>query len=83
MTELVLKVFWELVIPKLKYVSKICGLNFETVVTIRDVSDFSHSDGVLKLWLIPTGLKKLEAFSQGTDDSKNLRCETLYISDYE
>ena len=22
-------------------------------------------------------------FSQGTDDSKNLRCETLYIGDYE
>ena len=29
--------------------------------------------------------KKIEIFSQGTDDSKNLRCETLYIfiGDYE
>ena len=27
--------------------------------------------------------KKIEVFSQGTDDSKNLRCETLYIGDYE
>ena len=27
--------------------------------------------------------KKIEVFSQRTDDSKNLRCETLYISDYE
>ena len=25
----------------------------------------------------------MEVFSQGTDDSKNLRCETLYIGDYE
>ena len=27
--------------------------------------------------------KKIEVFSQGTDDSKNLRCETLYNGDYE
>ena len=27
--------------------------------------------------------KKIEVFSQGTDDSKNLRCETLYIGNYE
>ena len=27
--------------------------------------------------------KKIEVFSQGTDDSKNFRCETLYIGDYE
>ena len=27
--------------------------------------------------------KKIEVFSQGTDDSKNLRCETLHIGDYE
>ena len=27
--------------------------------------------------------KKIEVFSQGTDDSNNLRCETLYIGDYE
>ena len=25
--------------------------------------------------------KKIEVFSQGSDDSKNLRCETLYIGD--
>ena len=25
----------------------------------------------------------MEVFSQGTDDSKNLRCETLYTADYE
>ena len=27
--------------------------------------------------------KKIEAFSEGTNDSKNLRCETLYIDDHE
>ena len=27
--------------------------------------------------------KKIEVFSQGTDDSKNLRCETLYIGNYK
>ena len=27
--------------------------------------------------------KKVEVFSQGTDDSKHLRRETLYIGDYE
>ena len=27
--------------------------------------------------------KNIEGFSQGTDDSKNLRCETLYIGNYE
>ena len=27
--------------------------------------------------------KKIEVFSYGTDDFKNLRCETLYIGDYE
>ena len=27
--------------------------------------------------------KKVEVFSQGTDDFKNLRYETLYIGDYE
>ena len=26
---------------------------------------------------------KIEVFTQGTDDSKNLRCETLYIGDYK
>ena len=31
---------------------------------------------------IPTD-KKIELFSQGTDNSKNLRCETLHIGDYE
>ena len=29
------------------------------------------------------GTKKIEVFSQGTDDSKNVGCETLYIADYE
>ena len=32
---------------------------------------------------IPTDLKKIEAFSQTTDDSKKLRCETLCIADHE
>ena len=27
--------------------------------------------------------KKIEVFSKGTHDSKNLRCETLYIGNYE
>ena len=27
--------------------------------------------------------RKIEVLSQGTDDSKNLRCENLYIGDYE
>ena len=27
--------------------------------------------------------KKIEVFSQGTDDSKNLRFETLYIGNYK
>ena len=27
--------------------------------------------------------KKDEVFSQGTNDYKNFRCETLYIGDYE
>ena len=27
--------------------------------------------------------KEIKVFSQGTDDFKNLRCETLYIGDYE
>ena len=27
--------------------------------------------------------KQIEVFSQGTEDSKNLRCETLYIGNYE
>ena len=27
--------------------------------------------------------KKVDVLSQGTNDSKNLRCETMYISDYE
>ena len=31
----------------------------------------------------PQGTKKIEIFSQWTDDSKNLRCETLHIADYE
>ena len=26
---------------------------------------------------------KIEFFSQGTEDSKNFRCETLSIADYE
>ena len=30
----------------------------------------------------PKGLK-IEIFSQGTDHSKNLGCETLYVADYE
>ena len=29
------------------------------------------------------GTKKIEVFAQGTDDSKNLGCETPYIVDYE
>ena len=29
------------------------------------------------------GTKKVEVFSQGTDNSKNLRCKTLHIRDYE
>ena len=31
----------------------------------------------------PNGLKIIEVFSQGNDDSENLRCETLYIDDYK
>ena len=31
----------------------------------------------------PNGLKKIEVFSQGTDDPKNLRSETLYFGDSE
>ena len=27
--------------------------------------------------------KKFQVFPQGTDDSKNLRCETLYTGDHE
>ena len=27
--------------------------------------------------------EKIEVFSQGTSDSKNLRCETLFIGNYE
>ena len=27
--------------------------------------------------------EKIEIFSQGTDDSKRLRCKTLYVGDYE
>ena len=27
--------------------------------------------------------KKIKVFSQGTDDSKNIRCETVYIGDKE
>ena len=27
--------------------------------------------------------KKIEVFSQGASDSNNLRCETLYIGNYE
>ena len=29
------------------------------------------------------GTKKVKVFSQGTDDSKNLTCEALYIVDLE
>ena len=29
------------------------------------------------------GTKKIDVFSQGTDDFKNLGCKTLYITDYE
>ena len=29
------------------------------------------------------GTEKIEVFSQGTDDSKTLTCETLYVADYE
>ena len=29
------------------------------------------------------GTEKIEVFSQGTDDFRNLRCETLYIVDYK
>ena len=28
-------------------------------------------------------IKKIEVFSQGTDVSKNLRCDTLYIGNYK
>ena len=28
-------------------------------------------------------IKNAEVFSQGTDDPKNMRCETLYIGGYE
>ena len=31
----------------------------------------------------PNGLKKFEVFAQGTADSKQLRCETLYVGNYE
>ena len=31
----------------------------------------------------PNGLKTSKFSPRGTDDSKNLRCETLYIGDYE
>ena len=80
----------------LKYVSKIYGLNWLKSLQLLDhVSDFSQSDSVLKIWLSRAWFfgfclnvksqrtKKIEVFSQGTDDSKNLRCETLYIGDYE
>ena len=29
------------------------------------------------------GTRKIKFSSQGTDDSKNLKCEILYIADYE
>ena len=35
---------------KLKHVSKICGLNFEMLLLLDRVSDFSHSDNISKLW---------------------------------
>ena len=31
----------------------------------------------------PKGLKKIDVSSQGTENSQNFRCETLYITDYE
>ena len=27
--------------------------------------------------------KNIDVFSQGTDDPKNLRCETMYVDDYK
>ena len=56
------------------------------------ISDLSHSDSVLKLsgfvseFVLtsnPKGLKKSRFSPKGPTTPKNLRCETLYISDYE
>ena len=38
---------------------------------------------IIYLNVKPQRTRKIEVFSQETDDSKNLRCETLYIGDYE
>ena len=37
----------------------------------------------MSLNIKPQETKKIKVFSQGTDHSKTLRCETLYIADYE
>ena len=37
----------------------------------------------ISLNLKSQGTKKIEFFSQGTSDSKSLRCEILYIANYE
>ena len=85
---------------KLKYVPKICGINFEIVTITRPcIRFFSFRQHLKALWLSRAWFlgfviriclnvksqwtKKIEVFYQGTDDSKNLRCETLYIGDYE
>ena len=69
------------------------------LLLLNHESDFSHSDSILKVWLSRAwflgfldknlfesksqGIEKMEIFSQGTDDFKTLRCETLYIADYK
>ena len=35
------------------------------------------------VWTSNLNGQKIEVFSQGTEDSKNFKCETLYIGDYE
>ena len=69
------------------------------MLLLHHVSDFCHLDSVSKLWLSRVwffGFRNQNFFEcqirrdwknrgllQRTDDSKNLRCETLYIADYE
>ena len=52
---------------------------------LDNLSEFSHSDFVIRICLNVKSqwTKKVEVFSQGADDSKNLRFETPYIGDYE
>ena len=38
---------------------------------------------VYDIFQIKCRTKKIEVFSQGTNNSQHLRCETLYIGDYE